>query len=177
MTAAPVREIGGKARRQMRETEGVARSRHDDEVGAVENPRRLAPQAELFKRIRAHDKEQRRLRPEPCAQPQYGLEGVRPVGRFKRDGRSLEERLIERCQRRHRITMIRLGDHPRSLVRWPMRRDDQQLIEIEVANHGTPDFEMALVYRIKGAAINSDSPLAHSSEFLVPGSWLADSRK
>src|SRR5436853_2601074 len=168
-TAAQVKEIGGKARRQMRDADRVARSRHRNDIGAVENPRRLAPQIDLFKRIRAHHKEQLRLRAERLAQALHRLKRVRPVGRFKLDGRNLEARLIERCQHGHRVTVISVRDRARILVRWPMRRDDQQLIEIEVADNRARDFEMAIVYRIKGAAINSDASLAHSSTYLVSG--------
>src|SRR5207253_2015424 len=70
---------------------------------------------------------------------------------------------VERRYRRHRIAVISVGDHPRSLVRRSVRRNDEQLVESELMSHGATDFEMAAMDRVKGAAVDSDAPLAHRS--------------
>src|SRR5712692_707698 len=159
----------------MRRLHFVSGSRSYNHVDVREYARRLAPRIDLFERVCTHYKKQSGLRTKNISEPLNGLVRVRPVGRFEFDRRNGHSRLVERRQSCHRVAMIGVGNRARILVRRPVRRDDEQLIELEIPNDRARDFKVSVVYRIECPSKRCYPTFVHKvsgSWFLASGFWF-----
>src|SRR6185295_9240510 len=158
----------------MRRCDAVTGSCNDYPIRARHQSLRLAPRVDLFKRIRSYHKKQFCSRLEIAIESLDRLERVWPVGRFQLNRRNHRLWLVERCQHRHRVAMVSIGDPLRSLVRRPVRGDQQQSIQTELAHNRPRYLNVSVVNRIECSSECCDAILIHS--FWVSSFWFLVSR-